>query len=134
MSAHPQLASLIKQMAKELGFHSCGITEAKAVPEDVRIKFENWIAAGCNGEMAYMAGNFEKRMNPALLVEGSRSIIVVAQNYYTGTANPHLSVYAQGKDYHKIIKDKLHLLLAYINSLHPTRGRVFCDSAPVLER
>lgn len=134
MSAHPQLASLIKQKAKELGFHSCGITAAKSVSEEVRSKFEQWIAAGHNGEMAYMAGNLEKRMNPALLVEGSRSIIVVAQNYYTGTANPHLSVYAQGKDYHKIIKDKLYLLLEYINSLHPTRGRAFCDSAPVLER
>ena len=129
-----QLTALIKQKAKELGLHSCGITRAKAVPEEVRHKFEQWIAAGCNGEMSYMARNLEKRMNPALLVEGCKSIIVVAQNYYTEKASPQLSLYAQGSDYHKIVKDKLHQLLEYINTLHPARGRAFCDSAPVLER
>ena len=106
-----QLTALIKQKAKELGLHSCGITQAKAVPEEVRHKFEQWIAAGCNGEMSYMARNLEKRMNPALLVEGCKSIIVVAQNYYTEKASPQLSQYAQGSDYHNIVKDKLHQLL-----------------------
>ncbi|MBQ4039369.1 MAG: tRNA epoxyqueuosine(34) reductase QueG [Bacteroidaceae bacterium] len=134
MSTREQLASLIKQKASELGFHSCGIAPAKALPEDVRDRFEQWLASGCNAAMAYMAGNLEKRMNPALLVEGTKSIVVVAQNYYTDKATPFLSMYAQGKDYHKVVKDKLHLLLAYINTLTPARGRAFCDSAPVFER
>ncbi len=134
MSNRQQLAALIKEKAKELGFHSSGITQAKALPEDVRRSFEQWLASGYNATMGYMAGNLEKRMNPALLVEGTRSIIIVAQNYYTEDSTPYLSLYAQGKDYHKVIKDKLHLLLAYINTLVPVRGRTFCDSAPVFER
>jgi epoxyqueuosine reductase len=73
-------------------------------------------------------------MDPTLLVEGCRSIIVVAQNYYPATASPNLSRYAQGKDYHRVIKDKLFLLLEYINSTTPAKGRAFCDSAPVAER
>jgi epoxyqueuosine reductase len=81
-----------------------------------------------------MARNFEKRMDPTLLVEGCRSIIVVAQNYYPATASPNLSRYAQGKDYHRVVKDKLFLLLEYINTITPAKGRAFCDSAPVLER
>ncbi len=129
-----ELSTLIKQRAKELGFTACGITRATAVSEEVRRQFDEWIALGAHGGMNYMTGNFGKRMNPTMLVEGCRSIIVVAQNYYTSNASPYLSRYAQGKDYHKVVKDKLFLLLQYINRLTPTKGRAFCDSAPVLER
>ena len=129
-----ELSTLIKQRARELGFTACGITRATAVSDDMRRQFDEWIASGANGGMNYMAGNYEKRMDPTLLVEGCRSIIVVAQNYYTSNFSPYLSRYAQGKDYHKVVKDKLFQLLQYINQLTPTKGRAFCDSAPVLER
>ena len=129
-----ELSILIKQRAKELGFTACGITRATAVSDDVRQMFDMWTASGSHGEMNYMAGNYEKRMDPTLLVEGCRSIIVVAQNYYPSSFTPHLSRYAQGRDYHKVVKDKLFQLLQYINKLTPTKGRAFCDSAPVLER
>lgn len=129
-----ELSTLIKQRAKELGFTACGITRATAVSEEVRRQFDEWIASGAHGGMNYMTGNYGKRMNPTMLVEGCRSIIVVAQNYYTSSVSPYLSRYAQGKDYHKVVKDKLFLLLQYINQFTPTKGRAFCDSAPVLER
>lgn len=129
-----ELSAQIKQHAKELGFSACGITRARAVPDDVRHRFDEWTSAGMHGEMGYMTGNYEKRMDPTLLVEGCRSIIVVAQNYRTNICSPYLSRYAQGKDYHKVVKDKLFLLLQHINRLTPTKGRAFCDSAPVLER
>lgn len=134
MTERQKLSLLIKQQAAELGFSACGIVKAEAVNAATRKKFEEWIAQGAHGEMGYMARNFEKRMDPTLLVEGCRSIIVVAQNYYPATASPNLSRYAQGKDYHRVVKDKLFLLLEYINTIIPAKGRAFCDSAPVLER
>ena len=134
MTEQQKLSTLIKRRAAELGFSTCGIAKAEAVNADVRREFEEWIARGSHGEMGYMAGNFEKRMDPTLLVEGCRSIIVVAQNYFPATASPQISRYAQGKDYHRVVKDKLFQLLEYINSIVPAKGRAFCDSAPVLER
>ena len=134
MTEQQKLSTLIKRRAAELGFSACGIAKAEAVNADVRKYFEEWIASGSHGEMGYMSGNFEKRMDPTLLVEGCRSIIVVAQNYFPATASPQISRYAQGKDYHRVVKDKLFQLLEYINSIVPAKGRAFCDSAPVLER
>ena len=134
MTEKQKLSQLIKQRAAELGLSACGIVKAEAVNAATRKDFEEWIAQGAHGEMGYMARNFEKRMDPTLLVEGCRSIIVVAQNYYPATASPNLSRYAQGKDYHRVVKDKLFLLLEYINTITPAKGRAFCDSAPVLER
>lgn len=134
MTEKQKLSQLIKQRAAELGLSACGIVKAEAVNAATRKDFEEWIAQGAHGEMGYMARNFEKRMDPTLLVEGCRSIIVVAQNYYPAIASPNLSRYAQGKDYHRVVKDKLFLLLEYINTITPAKGRAFCDSAPVLER
>ena len=134
MTEKQRLSALIKQRSAELGFTACGIARAEAVEPSVRREFEAWIKTGSHGEMAYMAGNFEKRMDPTLLVEGCKSIIVVAQNYFPEKSSPHISRYAQGKDYHRIVKDKLFALAAYINEHTPTKGRAFCDSAPVLER
>jgi epoxyqueuosine reductase len=134
MTEKQRVSQLIKSRAAELGFSACGIVKAEAVSDAARKAYEEWIAQGAHGEMGYMARNIEKRMDPTQLVEGCRSIIVVAQNYYPATASPNLSRYAQGKDYHRVVKDKLFLLLEYINTIMPTKGRPFCDSAPVLER
>lgn len=134
MTEKQRLSLLIKQRAAELGFSACGIVKAEAVSTTARKQFEEWIAQGAHGEMGYMARNLEKRMDPTQLVEGCRTIIVVAQNYYSRTASPNISLYAQGTDYHRVIKDKLFLLLEYINTIIPTKGRAFCDSAPVAER
>jgi len=73
-------------------------------------------------------------------VEGARSVISLLFNYYTDRVQkdpeaPILSKYAYGKDYHFVMKEKMHLLLGYIKSIKPgTEGRVFVDSAPVLDR
>ena len=134
MTEKQRLSLLIKERAAELGFSACGIVKVEAVDDAVRREYEEWIAQGAHGEMGYMARNLEKRMNPALLVEGCRSMVVVALNYYPRTSSPHISKYAQGKDYHRVVKDKLFRLLEYINVHTPVKGRAFCDSAPVLER
>jgi len=90
--------------------------------------------------MAYMENHFEKRVDPRELVEGARSVVVVLQNYYTREKQldeqaPLISKYAYGKDYHRILKKKLQSLYAYMEAdIGAFSGRVFVDSAPVMER
>lgn len=90
--------------------------------------------------MGYMARNPGMRTDPRLLFPGSRTVIIVLQNYYTGKVQsdaeaPVVSKYAFGMDYHFVMKSKLHKLLQYIREEIPAcRGRVFVDSVPVLER
>jgi len=134
-----QLSSFIKSEAIQLGFSACGISKSEHLA-DAEQKTENWLAAGMHGEMSYMERNREKRYNPTLLVEGSKSVITVLYNYYPEekpeeTDNFKISKYAYGKDYHYIIKDKLKLLLQKIeNKTGKRNARIFVDSAPVLDR
>lgn len=130
---------LIKQKACELGFSACGITKAqKLETEELRLK--DYLENNYHGEMSYMANHFEKRLDPTLLVEGAKSIIVVLLNYFPAEIQndklaPVISKYAYGTDYHVVIKEKLNQLFSFINNeLAPTNGRVFTDSAPILER
>jgi len=128
----------IKQAAYRLGFDACGIAEAKHVGES-ETHLRNWLDNGNHAEMGYMANHFEKRCDPTLLVENTRSVIVVALNYYPEIKQPlHLpqvAYYAYGEDYHDVIKEKLTKLFDIINSeIIPINGRTFVDSAPVLER
>lgn len=132
-------SQLIKARALELGFDICGISEAKRMDDDSD-RLRLWLESGYHGTMAYMASHFEKRVNPAELVEGARSVISVLLNYHTNQKQedpeaPVISGYALGKDYHYVLKDRLSRLLAYIQTeLSPCEGRVFTDSAPLLEK
>lgn len=129
----------IKARAKELGFDACGITQAREL-EGEGSHLSSWLDAGYHGSMAYMANYRDKRVNPAELVEGARSVVVVLLNYYTENLQqdpeaPVISRYALGKDYHLVLKERLFRLLSYIqNELAPCDGRVFVDSAPLLEK
>ncbi len=83
--------------------------------------------------------NVEKRLDPRLLVEGARSIVSVALNYYPRQKQPggapRFAYYAYGKDYHEVMWEKLEQLFLFIKGHHPeVTGRYFCDSAPVLEQ
>ena len=129
---------MIKSAATELGFSLCGIARARRLDRHGD-RLADWIGKGYHGEMDYMTRNQDKRVNPELLVEGARSVIVVALNYYqvnpTRGRLPEFSTYALGKDYHREVKDKLYTLFEKVKALSPgTGGRVFVDSAPVLER
>ena len=124
----------IKSEAERLGFDICGIAKAEAVAPDVAAMYNSWVRQGKHATMGYLERNGEKRLNPTLLVEGCKSIITVAMNYAPKQPIEGIADYAQGKDYHKIVKDRLFLLLQSINSICPVQGRAFCDSAPVLER
>ena len=134
-----ELSEAIKKKARELGFAGCGFSRAEALPEDAR-RLKTWLRKGHHAHMGYMANHFEKRTDPTLLVEGAATVISVLYNYYTDRLQrdpeaPILSKYAYGKDYHFVMKDKMHLLFDFIKSMHPeAQGRVFVDSAPVLDR
>src|SRR5690625_6816437 len=85
--------------------------------------------------MSYMGNHFEKRIDPRKLVEGTKSIVVLAYNYFkpspTNTDTYKISKYAYGKDYHFVLKDKMRTLFQEINDhVTPVNGRVFTDSAP----
>ena len=134
MMKKEDLTRFIKSEALRLGFDICGTAKAEAVPNDVIRLYNQWIAQEYHGTMQYLQRNCEKRFDPTLLIEGCKSIIVVALNYYPSHPVEGMASYAIGNDYHKIVKDKLYTLLNNINAVHPVKGRAFCDSAPVLER
>ncbi|KAA6316567.1 hypothetical protein EZS27_033141, partial [termite gut metagenome] len=101
--------------------------------------FKDGLATGNHAGMTYLERHFDKRCDPRLLVEGTRSILSVALNYYPkhrfGENQYQFALYAYGKDYHQVMQRKLNSLFAYINQeVHPVNGRAFCDTAPVLER
>jgi len=135
----PEKSHKIKEKALELGFLQAGIARADHLGEDAE-RLREWLGKGYHGSMAYMGNHFEKRVDPRKLVEGARSIVVVLQNYYTrkkqhDEQSPLLSKYAYGKDYHRIMREKLGSLNAFMEEqIGPQSGRVFVDSAPVLER
>jgi epoxyqueuosine reductase len=129
----------IKEKALELGFSACGISAVRCLDEE-RERLQRWLSEGMNASMGYMANHFEKRLNPAKIEEGAKSVVSVLINYYptqkqTDPAAPVISKYAYGKDYHLVVKEKLNNLLTFIQTeISPCRGRAFVDSAPVLER
>lgn len=130
----------IKAKALQLGFDACGIAKAHFLEADAHY-LQTWLEEKNQAEMNYMANHFEKRTDPRLLVHNAQSVIVVLMNYYPQQQQaahlPQIAKYAYGKDYHEVIKNKLHSLLEQIQSLMPEQkisGRVFTDSAPVLER
>ncbi len=89
--------------------------------------------------MNYLERNIEKRLDPRKLVDGAKSVVCVALNYYPPQKLPpdvpQFAYYAYGADYHRVVKEKLSQLLAFIRSRYPSvSGRFFSDSAPVLER
>ena len=131
-------SNLIKSKAKELGLDLCGIVKAEFLADE-KENFLSWLDKGFHGEMGYMANNIEKRLDPRLLVENTKSIVVVGLNYFpkeqqTDPNAPVIAKYAYGKDYHFVLKERLNQLLDYINSeIEEVSGRAFVDSAPVLE-
>ena len=138
MTKQEKHSIMIKSRALQLGFNACGISCPAFLDEDAAY-LDNWLKAGMHGEMAYMSNHFEKRTNPKKLVEGAKSVISVLLNYFPEKVQydpeaPVISKYAYGEDYHFVMKPMLKELLGYINEEMGANGRVFVDSAPVLER
>ena len=130
---------LIKAKAKELGFTDCRISKADFLYNEA-LKLEQWLATDYHGEMNYMENHFDKRLDPRLLVDDAQSVISLTYNYYNSAKqenkdSPKISMYAYGKDYHKVVRKKLKILFNYLKEvIGDINGRYFVDSAPVLEK
>jgi epoxyqueuosine reductase len=138
LSNKSSYSSIIKLEAKRLGFDFCGISKAEFLEEEAP-RLENWLKQNRHGKMEYMENHFDKRLDPRLLVEGARSVVSLLYNYYPEqTQNPDapkISKYAYGLDYHEVIKDKLKEFLNTLKEkIGDVNGRVFVDSAPVLDK
>jgi epoxyqueuosine reductase len=138
------LAAQIKQWGLTLGFQQVGITDIDLSAYEPRLLA--WLNKHFHGEMHYMEKHGSKRSRPAELHPGTLRLISVRLDYLKNTAadmytvlqNPHkayISRYALGRDYHKLMRKRLEKLAAKIREQEAaTDYRVFCDSAPVLEK
>ena len=132
-------SKIIKAKAKKFGFQDCGISKAEFLEDDAKY-LEKWLKNNYHGEMSYMENHFDKRLDPTLLVEGSKSVISLSYNYFPEEnietlENFKISKYAYGEDYHLIIKEILQEMVAELKAeIGDFNCRVFTDSAPILER
>ena len=143
-----QLLSQIQAWALELGFSQIGVTGVDL--SSAEGPFADWLARGFHGDMAYLAAHGTKRVRPAELVPGTVSVITARLDYlpastahgwqtieFTRLTRPQeaiVSLYARGRDYHKVIRGRLQKLCERIEAeVGPFGHRVFTDSAPVLE-
>ena len=128
----------IKAEARRLGFSACGLAPAEPLPADYADVLRRWLDEGCHAGMAYMENHLTLRLDPRRLVEGARTVVSVALNYFTGQElSPRgyaFARYAHGRDYHEVMRRKLRELLFAIGLEEHRHGRVFCDTAPVAER
>lgn len=131
-------SEMIKREAERLGFMSCGISKAEFLEEEAP-RLEAYLKQNMNGKMGYLENHFDKRLDPTLLVPGSKSVVSLLFNYYPAKEQIEdtykISKYAYGRDYHFVVKDKLRELLHFINEkIGEVHGRAFVDSAPVLDK
>ena len=109
-----------------------GAARAEKV-EGIRSSYERFLSEGRNGGMGYLERNLEKRFDPSLLVPGARSVLCFLAPY--GAAGGGVAGFAQGVDYHKVVKDRLFAVIGELKVQFPDfEGRPFVDSAPVMER
>lgn len=130
--------AIIKSEAQRLGFLSCGISKAGFLEEEAP-RLERWLKQNYHGEMSFMESYFDKRLDPTLLVDDSKSVISLLLNYYPPELQTEgsykISKYAYGKDYHNVIKKKVKKLLNYIKAeIGDVSGRAFVDFAPVMDK
>lgn len=134
------LKEFLKAEAQSLGFVALGVADARPVPEEVREHYRHEVTTYGVGDMTYLLKNEDVRFDPARLLPGVKSIVVLAFNYYPPILQekkvPQIAYFAYGKDYHRILKDKLYILLEKLKHLceEPFKARPFVDSAPLTER
>ena len=139
-----ELANRIKAWGVELGFQQLGITDTDLGSHEKLL--QNWLQKGYHGSMGYMERHGTRRSRPAELVPGTVRVISARMDYLTTEARPAtelmadpesalVSRYALGRDYHKVLRNRLQKLAGRISEeTGPFGYRVFVDSAPVLEK
>lgn len=134
----------LAQCAQAAGLDAVGVASSEYLEEDDRY-LQKWVEARCNGSMSYMERNKEKRTNPSLLVEGTKSVVVGLLNYYKEESLPQGVPYIalSGRsttDYHIAMRARLQQLEILLQASRngqlavSEKQHIFCDSAPLLER
>jgi epoxyqueuosine reductase len=138
------LASRIRELAREYGFQRCGIAGVELGEDETHLR--DWLAKGLYGSMEWMARHGDKRSRPDDLVPGTLRVISVGLDYgrrddeeawqtLADGERAYVARYALGRDYHKLMRQRLQKLADRIAAeVGPFGHRVFVDSAPVLER
>jgi epoxyqueuosine reductase len=136
------LKAALASEARALGFDCVGVTAADAIADAAK-HFHEFLDAGAHGEMDWLAAHPERRANPRVLWPGVRSVIMLGVNYGPDE-NPlavleqrtrgAISVYAQGDDYHDLIKKRLKVLARWLVSTSGGEVKVFVDTAAVMEK
>lgn len=143
MREHKQLTAGLKAKAAELGFAACGVAQADISPR-VGERLHAWLAEGMHGDMLWMAERAGQRESPGALWPEVRSVIALGMSYAPAT-DPlaladegqigRISVYAQGSDYHDVVKRALKALARWLVAEAPGADvKVFVDTAPVMEK
>ena len=139
-----ELLNKTQQWAQSLGFQQLGVSDIDLSTAETQLT--SWLKAGFHGDMNYMARHGTKRSRPEELVPGTVRVITVRMDYWPDGATDawtvindrqqgFISRYALGRDYHKLMRKRLAKLAAKIeNEVGDTSYRVFCDSAPVMEK
>lgn len=132
----------VRQEALRLGFEQIGFSRARRLDEE-ESRLEQWLREGRHGSMAWMENHYEKRLDPRKLVPDARSVVSVLLSYHDpelvrkqrSSQDLKISTYAMGDDYHQVLKEKLYALYAFTESVvGSVSGRVFTDSAPVMDK
>ncbi|GAB4334756.1 MAG: tRNA epoxyqueuosine(34) reductase QueG [Calditrichia bacterium] len=125
----------------ELGFEAAGITDAAPLREDGE-NLQAMVEAGYYGEMHWLAETAVKRSNPAAFFPQAKSVLIAAHGYFRKDEPlqyppdcGQIALYARGRDYHKVLRNKLKKVLEFIKDLNPAaEGRIFVDSFPIMEK
>jgi epoxyqueuosine reductase len=129
------LKARLVDFALELGFDSCRVVAC--VPPAHAYEFKDWLDDGAHGEMSYMARGEEKRRDPQIILQGAKSIVVLALNYFQGSApvatEARIARYALGDDYHALIEARLNKIDNFLRELGGTQ-KCYVDTGPILER
>lgn len=136
------LEQRLKAQAAQLGFAACAIAPADAAPRTAE-RLRQWLEAGHHGDMLWMEERAEQRGSPTGLWPEARSVIMLGMSYAPGRDplalaevgdRGRISVYAQGRDYHDVVKKALKALARWLVDQQPTALKVFVDTAPVMEK
>ena len=132
------IAMQIKSQASSLGFDACGFAAAALVDDEAEARYDRWLEQGHNGCMQWAAGHRDLRRDPSLLLDGAKTVISLALNYYPAQFQPaetlRVAYYAYGRDYHEVMREKLTELSDFIEQITGCPTRPCVDSAPIRER
>ncbi|MFG6382329.1 MAG: tRNA epoxyqueuosine(34) reductase QueG [Muribaculum sp.] len=139
MSSRPSICSdAVIAEALRLGATAAGTAGIEPVDACTAARYDAWIAAGCHGEMNYLARNIDLRNDPRGLMPSAKTVIVAAFNYYPKhrqpPEHPQFAYYAYGRDYHEVVRERLGALADFIKENYGGETRVCVDTAPLHER